>query len=126
MRFLIDNALPAEVARLLRSAGHDAVHVRDYGLQAAEDHEILERAEVEDRILVSADTDFAALLAVMRRAKPSFILFREPALIRPHDYASRILDSLSVLEGDLEAGCVVVFRHGCIRLRSLPFSDRQA
>jgi predicted nuclease of predicted toxin-antitoxin system len=51
VRFLIDNALSPELARLLRVAGHDAVHVRDYDLQAAEDLTILERAGLEDRIL---------------------------------------------------------------------------
>lgn len=63
MRFLIDNALSPEVARLLRVAGHDAVHVRDYGLHAAEDSVILERAEMEERVIVSADSDFGVLLA---------------------------------------------------------------
>lgn len=125
MKFLIDNALSPEVARLLSSAGHDAVHVRDYGLHAAEDPIILERADLEDRILVSADTDFAAFLAVARKAKPSFILFREPDVIRARDYAARILDSLPMLESELAAGCVVVFRHGRIRLRTLPFSPSQ-
>ena len=64
MRFLIDNALSPEVARRLRDAGHDAVHVRDYDLHAAEDAVILERAENEARVIVSADSDFAMLLAV--------------------------------------------------------------
>ena len=54
MRFLVDNALSSEVARLLKDAGHDAVHVRDYELRAAEDPIILERAGSEDRILISA------------------------------------------------------------------------
>lgn len=125
MRFLIDSALSPEVARLLCDAGHDAVHVREYGLQAAEDAVIVERAEREDRILVSADTDFAALLAVARKAKPSFILFREPDVIRAGDYVARILESLPLLASELEAGCVVVFRHGRIRLRSLPISPSQ-
>lgn len=126
MRFLIDNALSPEVARLLCAAGHDAVHARDYGLQAAEDAVILERARLEDRILVSADTDFAALLAVMQGAKPSFILFREPDVIRARDYAARILESLPLLESELEAGCVVVFRYGRLRLRPLPFGPSQS
>jgi predicted nuclease of predicted toxin-antitoxin system len=40
MRFLIDNALSPMVAEGLSQAGHDAVHVRDLGLQAAPDAEI--------------------------------------------------------------------------------------
>ncbi len=120
MRFLIDNALSPEVAHLLRDAGHDAVHVRDYGLHAAQDPVILERAGIEERVLVSADSDFAVLLAVARRSKPSFILFREADIIHARDYASRILESLSLLESELDAGCVVTFRRGRIRIRSLP------
>lgn len=67
MKFLIDNALSPELAGLLREAGNDAVHVRDYGLHAAEDSVILERAGSEDRILVSADSDFGMLRAISRR-----------------------------------------------------------
>jgi len=125
VKFLIDNALSPEVARLLSDAGHDAVHVRDYGLQAASDLLLLELAEQEDRILVSAGTDFAALLTVGRKPKPSLILFREPDVIRARDYVARILSSLSLLKEELETGCVVVFRHGRLRVRTLPFGASQ-
>jgi len=123
VRFLIDNALSPEVARRLRDAGHDAVHVRDYDLHAAEDAVILERAENEARVIVSADSDFAMLLAVQGRSKPSFILFREPDIIRAGDYVNRILTSLPLVESELDAGCVVSFRRGRTRVRSLPFAD---
>ena len=63
MRFLIDNALPPRLADLFVAAGHDAVHVRAYAMQAARDEEILARALTEDRIVVSADSDFSAILA---------------------------------------------------------------
>ncbi|MBK5291682.1 MAG: DUF5615 family PIN-like protein [Acidobacteriia bacterium] len=52
------------MARLLAEAGRDAVHIRGYGLHAAEDPIILERAGIEERVVVSADSDLCMLLAV--------------------------------------------------------------
>lgn len=122
MKFLIDNALPPRLADLLLAAGHDAVHVRTYGMHAASDEAILGKALDEDRVVVSADSDFGAILAAQEAERPSFILFREPNLLRPEDYANVMLLALPVLEPELSAGCVAVFRHGRLRVRKLPFS----
>jgi hypothetical protein len=59
------------LADLLAAAGHDAVHVRAYAMQAAGDEEILARALTEDRISVSADSDFSAILAAREAERPS-------------------------------------------------------
>ena len=122
MRFLIDNALPPLLAELLVRAGQDAVHVRTYGMQAASDDLILERALAEDRIVVSADTDFGAILANQEANRPSFILFRDPNLLTASDYAAVLLRALDVLEPELADGCVAVFRNGRLRVRKLPLS----
>ena len=58
----------------------------------------------------------------MRLNQPSFMPFREADIIRAQDYVSRIVGVLPVLGRELDAGCVVVFRRGRIRVRSLPFA----
>lgn len=98
MRFLIDNALPSRLADLLVAAGHDAVHVRAYGMHASKDEEILARAFDEDRIVVSADSDFGTILAAQEAERPSFILFREPNLLVARDYINVLLPALPALE----------------------------
>lgn len=71
MRFLIDNALSPVVAIELNRAGHDAVHVRDLGMQAASDEEIFDCARTKERVVVSVDTDFGTLLAARKEISPS-------------------------------------------------------
>ncbi len=123
MRFLIDNALPPRLAELLLAAGHDAVHVRAYGMHAAKDEDILKRAREEDRIIVSADSDFGTILASQEAAQPSFILFRNTNLLVAEDYTGALLPALPLLEPELTRGCVAVFRSGRLRVRQLPFAD---
>jgi predicted nuclease of predicted toxin-antitoxin system len=122
LRFLVDNALPPSLADLLLAAGHDAIHVRAYGMQAASDQEILARALAEDRIVISADSDFGVILAAQDADRPSFILFREPDLRTAQDYIRVLLPTLPILQPELTVGCVAVFRNNRLRVRRLPFS----
>ena len=69
MKFLIANALSPDVARGLSAAGHDAIHVRDAGLGPGIDFLIFEEAADDNRIVISADTEFEAFLALRRACR---------------------------------------------------------
>jgi predicted nuclease of predicted toxin-antitoxin system len=120
LRVLVDNAISPAVAEGLARAGHDAVHVRDYGMQAASDEAIFDRADADNRVIVSADTDFATLLAARKASSPSLVLFRHGSQHRPSDQIALLNANLARFEHDLERGSVVVIEPERIRVRSLP------
>jgi predicted nuclease of predicted toxin-antitoxin system len=120
MKFLIDNALSPTVSQCLCDAGHDSIHVRDIGLADAADAVVFAVAKEQDRILVSADTDFGMLLAQREESKPSVILFRGDITRDPHKQVAVLADNLAAITDELTTGSIVVFDGRRIRIRKLP------
>ena len=125
MKFLVDNQLSFRLAEALNAKGHDAVHVRDYNLQAANDDVIFDRAAEEDRVIIAADTDFGAWLAFRDSTKPSVIQIRWPTLRKSDRQAAVILANLPNVEDDLLQGAMIVIEPTRVRVRRLPFSSEE-
>jgi predicted nuclease of predicted toxin-antitoxin system len=88
-------------------------------MQRAPDPAILTLADSEDRVLLSADADFAAILTIGTKHKPSLILFRgefEPAA---QQQARLLLGCLPGLSAHLEKGAIVVVTSTKVRIREL-------
>ena len=121
MKFLIDNALSPYISKSLQEQGHDSVHVLNIGLASASDEIIFAFAEKEERILVSADTDFGTILALRESKKPSLILFRRSNK-RPQNQEQILIANLPSIADALDEGSIVVFDDTKIRIRTLPIS----
>jgi predicted nuclease of predicted toxin-antitoxin system len=121
VRFLIDNSLSPRLASLLGELGHDAVHLRSFGKQDAEDLEVFEIAASQDRVIVAQDTDFGAIIAARRSTKLSLTLFRREDHSTEGSFAIP-RDNLSTIEHDLSAGAIVVIDDTRIRVRALPLA----
>jgi predicted nuclease of predicted toxin-antitoxin system len=119
MRWLLDQGLPRSAAAILNEAQEDAIHVGDVGMGDAPDPLILQHALSENRIIVTLDADFHALLAKSGSSKPSVIRIREEGL-KGHQLAALLLRIAGQFETELHRGCVMTFLQGKIRYRALP------
>jgi predicted nuclease of predicted toxin-antitoxin system len=124
VKFLVDNNLSPVLAEILRAAGHDVSHVREVGLQAAADQVVLAAAEAEQRVVISADTDFGTLLSRSGAKLPSVLLIRRLVGRRAAEQAATILANLPAAAEDLKAGAIVVLTEEWVRIRRLPMPGR--
>jgi predicted nuclease of predicted toxin-antitoxin system len=94
------------MAELLRAAGHDCTHLYELGLGGQPDEQIMATADQENRILISADTEFGELLANAPVLAPSVILLRRTGK-QARSLAAVVLANLEQVTDDLTAGALI-------------------
>jgi predicted nuclease of predicted toxin-antitoxin system len=80
-------------------------------------------ARQEDRVVVTADTDFGTLLALSGMARPSVLLLRRPGRCL-EQRAAAAADAIAAVEDALEEDALVVVEPHRIRVRELPTGGR--
>lgn len=119
IRLLLDQGLPRSSAALLRERGIDAVHVGECGMSQASDPAILDFARVDQRIVVTLDADFHALLALSNAKLPSVIRLRIEGL-RGVDAAKLIELVAAQITNELLGGAIVAVTTKGVRVKRLP------
>lgn len=119
MRFLADMGVDVRVVRWLREHGHDAIHLRDEGLQRMPDGEIFAKAIAERRVVLTFDLDFGEIAALTRGKTASVVLFRLQNTRTPH-VIDRLAAVLANASAALEKGAVVLVEETRHRIRKLP------
>lgn len=75
MKFLADMGISQSTVRWLKEKGYDAIHLRDENLHTLPDDKIFKKAKKENRIVLTCDLDFGAILAFSKAEFPSIIIF---------------------------------------------------
>lgn len=119
IKILLDQGMPRSAVSLLRDRGWDAVHAYDIGLGRASDQIILDRARHDERIVITLDADFHALLAIANATAPSVIRIRREGL-RGTELAELLLRIWPRIERQIRQGAMVTVTETAIRIRQLP------
>ena len=121
MNFLVDMNLSPRWAVFLKQAGFTAIS--KIGSPTASDRELMAWASQRDHIVLTADLDFAAILAATERRRPSVILVRSDVLT-PEALGGTVLTAIQTATQELIAGAIISVDAERARLRVLPLEGQ--
>lgn len=121
MRIVANENVASTVIRQLRAAGHDVLSVKET-MRGHADPVVLERARVEERLLVTHDKDFGELAFRAGLPAPCGVILLRLAGDNPDHDNRRAIEAL--LSRTDWAGHFSVIRDDRIRMRRLPSGKR--
>ena len=93
MKFLVDMNLSPRWCGFLQAAGWDSVHWSQVGAATAPDHELMQWALNEQRVVLTHDLDYGAMLAATKAMGPSVVQVRTQD-VRPESLAPLLIPVL--------------------------------
>lgn len=119
MRLLLDEDVYGVTATFLRRLGHDVVAIVEEGLAGAPDERVLAIAAQEDRVLITRDKGYGALVYLRAQPSSGIVLLRIDHVFEisaVHSELRRVLEQHT--EGELHRSFAIV-EPGRYRLRRL-------
>ena len=114
MKFLFDVGVGALAEQGLQARGYDVLAVRDLD-PAMPDEEILLRAEIEGRMVVTMDKDFGELVYHSARIHAGVLLLRMEAATG--EEKQQVVVDIVERYADAIAGKFAVYQRGKLRIR---------
>lgn len=120
LRLLANMNISPETVNALSKKGIDIVRVSEILPVTSSDREILDLARRQNRVVVTQDLDFSALLALGGFNHPSLITLRM-TVSDPETVTRKLLDVLPGLHDILAKGCAVSVDDFSYRVRGYRF-----
>ena len=113
MRILLDTCVWGGACKDLRAAGHDVIWAGEWSQDPGDD-EILEKAHLEKRVLVTLDKDFGEL-AIVRRIPHSGII--RLVNLGARQQAPACLRVINLHEEELKSAAIITVEPTRLRIR---------
>jgi len=121
MKLMMNENISGTVIRALRQRGHDVRSVKE-SMRAAPDEEVLRRAQIEQRVVVTHDKGFGELAFRFRLPASCGVILLRLSGVDPESDNRRVLDALEA-RADW-AGHFSVVTEDRTRMRPLPQTAR--
>ncbi len=118
MQFLANENIPSKSISILRNAGYDVIAIGEES-PGISDRDILNRAQIEHRIILTFDRDYGELIYKRRLMIPAGVVYFRFIPISPEETGSYFVDQLKTPELKWE-GKFTIIERGRIRQRPLP------
>jgi len=119
VRLLADMGVSTGVVEWLRASGHDAIHLREEGLERLSDRAVFEKARNEDRVVLTFDLDFGEIAALAGNEAVGVVLFRLHNT-RSANVIRRLAAAIESCSAALADGAVVLVEETRLRVRRFP------